>query len=210
MTYPFDDALRREIAGRCAAFPRLPAGEAARGLKPAAVAITLVEAEDGSGSAAFLLTRRAAGLRAHRNQWALPGGRCDHGETLIAAALRELREEIGLTVERDAALGMLDDYPSRSGYIITPVVVWAGSNPRIRANPDEVASVHRIELSEITRPDVVDFISIPESERRVVRLHIAGAIIHAPTAAVIYQFGELLAGRTTRVAEFEQPVFAWK
>lgn len=210
MTYRFDDTLRREIAGRCAAFPRLSHGEAARGLKPAAVAITLVEAEDGSGSAALLLTRRAAGLRVHRNQWALPGGRCDHGEMLVAAALRELREEIGLTVEPDATLGMLDDYPSRSGYLITPVVVWAGSNPPIRANPDEVASVHRIALTEITRPDVVDFISIPESDRRVVRLHIAGAIIHAPTAAVIYQFGELLAGRTTRVAELEQPVFAWK
>jgi 8-oxo-dGTP pyrophosphatase MutT (NUDIX family) len=210
MTYPFDDALRREIAGRCAAFPRLPVGDATRGLKPATVAVTLVEAQDGSGSAAFLLTRRAAGLRAHRNQWALPGGRCDRGETLVAAALRELDEEIGLTVHPDAVLGTLDDYPSRSGYLMTPFVVWAGSNPRIRANPEEVASVHRIALAEITRPDVVDFITIPESERQVIRIHIAGSTIHAPTAAVIYQFGELLAGRTTRVAEFEQPVFAWR
>lgn len=210
MSYPFDDALRREIAGRCAAFSRLPAGDATRALKPAAVAITLVEAQDGSGSAAFLLTRRAAGLRAHRNQWALPGGQCDRGETLVAAALRELDEELGLTVHPDAVLGLLDDYPSRSGYLITPVVVWAGSDPPIRANPEEVASVHRIALAEITRPDVADFVSIPESERRVVRIHIADSIIHAPTAAVIYQFGELLAGRTTRVADLEQPVFAWK
>jgi 8-oxo-dGTP pyrophosphatase MutT (NUDIX family) len=210
MTYRFDDALRREIASRCAAFPRLPTNRATHGLKPAAVAITLVETEDGSGSAAFLLTRRAAGLRAHRNQWALPGGRCDDGETLVAAALRELDEEIGLAVGPDAVLGMLDDYPSRSGYLITPVVVWAGPSPQIRANPDEVASVHHIALTEITRAGVVDFIRIPESDRRVVRLHIARSIIHAPTAAVIYQFGELLAGRTTRVAELEQPVFAWK
>jgi 8-oxo-dGTP pyrophosphatase MutT (NUDIX family) len=210
MIYPFDDALRREIAGRCAAFARLPADAATRALKPAAVAITLVEAEDGSGAAAFLLTRRAAGLRAHRNQWALPGGRCDDGETHVAAALRELDEEIGLTVPPDAVLGLLDDYPSRSGYLITPVVVWAGSSPTICANRDEVAAIHRIALTEITRPDVVDFIRIPESDRQVVRIHIAGHIIHAPTAAVIYQFAELLAGRTTRVAELEQPVFAWK
>ena len=210
MTYPFDDALRGEIARRCAAFPRLTASEATRGLKPAAVAITLIESEAGSGAAAFLLTRRAAGLRAHRNQWALPGGRCDDGETLVTAALRELDEELGLTIQPEAVLGALDDYPSRSGYLITPVVVWGGSSAPIHANPDEVASVHRIPLTEITRPGFVDFIRIPESDRQVVRVHIADSVIHAPTAAVIYQFAELLAGRTTRVAELEQPVFAWK
>ena len=97
-----------------------------------------------SGHTALLLTRRAAGLRAHRGQWALPGGRCDAGETPVEAALRELHEELGLALGPDAVLGLLDDYPTRSGYLITPVVVWAGAGAAMSPNPQEVASVHRI------------------------------------------------------------------
>jgi len=209
MTYPFDETTCREIAARCAIFPRL-AVEPAAGLKRAAVAIALVETERPAGQAAFVLTRRTADLRAHRNQWALPGGRCDAGETPAAAALREMHEEVGLDLGADAVLGLLDDYPTRSGYLITPVVVWAGEGARLRPNAAEVASVHRIPLAVVAAPDAFDFVTIPESERRVVRVRIDRHLIHAPTAAVIYQFRELLAGRTTRVADLEQPVFAWR
>jgi 8-oxo-dGTP pyrophosphatase MutT (NUDIX family) len=207
MNWPFDHATRRNIAARCAAFTRLPASEPAPALKRAAVAITLVEAAERT---ALLLTLRAAGLRAHRGQWALPGGRCDEGETPVTAALRELHEELGLDLKPDDVLGLLDDYPTRSGYLITPVVVWAATSAAISPNPEEVASVHRIALDEIERPDAFDFIAIPESTRRVIRFRHAGRFIHAPTAALIYQFREVLGGRDTRVAELEQPVFAWK
>jgi 8-oxo-dGTP pyrophosphatase MutT (NUDIX family) len=156
------------------------------------------------------LTLRAAGLRAHRGQWALPGGRCDQSETPAAAALRELHEELGLELKPADVLGLLDDYPTRSGYLITPVVVWAGKSAGISPNPAEVASVHRIALDAIEQADAFDFVAIPESTRRVVRFHHADQFIHAPTAALIYQFREVLAGRDTRVAELEQPVFAWK
>jgi 8-oxo-dGTP pyrophosphatase MutT (NUDIX family) len=210
MVQPFDDTTRRNIAARCAAFARLPASEPAPALKRAAVAIALVEAGDAADETALLLTLRAAGLRAHRGQWALPGGRCDEGETPVEAALRELHEELGLELKPDDALGLLDDYPTRSGYLITPVVVWAGASAAISPNPNEVASVHRIALENIERLDAFDFIAIPESTRRVIRFHHAGRLIHAPTAALIYQFREVLAGRDTRVAELEQPVFAWK
>ena len=54
------------------------------------------------------------------------------------------------------------------------------------------------------------FVRIPESERPVIRLRLMDQHIHAPTAALLYQFREVLAGRLTRVAEFEQPVFAWR
>jgi 8-oxo-dGTP pyrophosphatase MutT (NUDIX family) len=152
----FDDATRRNIAARCADFARLPGGEPASALKRAAVAIALVAAGDASGvnacgATALLLTRRAADLRAHGSQWALPGGRCDAGETPAEAALRELHEEVGLGLAPDAVLGVLDDYPTRSGYLITPVVVWASAHAALSPNPAEVASVHRIALSDIER-----------------------------------------------------------
>ncbi len=209
MTRPFDHATRRNIAARCAAFARLPASDPVPALKRAAVAVTLTEAE-AAGGTALLLTLRASGLRAHSNQWALPGGRCDEGETSAQAALRELHEELGLELGAGDVLGLLDDYPTRSGYLITPVVLWAGSGAALSPNPDEVASVHRIALDTIEDADAFSFTTIPESTRRVIRFRHAGQFIHAPTAALIYQFREVLAGRDTRVAELEQPVFAWK
>ncbi|WP_050419347.1 NUDIX hydrolase [Bradyrhizobium tropiciagri] len=209
MARTFDDATRRNIAELCAAFARQAAADAAPTLKRAAVAIALTEADDGNGTA-FLLTRRSARLRAHSAQWALPGGRCDAGETQPQAALRELHEELGLALSERDVLGMLDDYPTRSGYLITPVVVWAGAHAAITPNPDEVASAHRIGLDTIEPDDAFTFVTIPESARRVIRFRLGGQQIHAPTAALVYQFREVLAGRNTRVADLEQPVFAWK
>jgi 8-oxo-dGTP pyrophosphatase MutT (NUDIX family) len=209
MIRPFDDTTRRNIAELCAAFTRLPESEPAVALKRAAVALVLVEADDAAGTA-FVLTRRASHLRSHRGQWALPGGRCDEGETPVTTALRELREELGLALGEEHVLGLLDDYPTRSGYLITPVVVWSARGAVITPSPDEVASAHRIALADIERADAFDFTAIPESTRRVIRFRLDGQLIHAPTAALIYQFSEVLAGRATRVAELEQPVFAWK
>src|ERR1700686_3554714 len=165
MIWPFDEPSRRNIAARCAAFARLPESEPARGLKRAAVAIALVEAGDAASGTALLLTLRAAGLRAHRGQWALPGGRCDEGETPVMAALRELHEELGLELAAGDVLGLLDDYPTRSGYLITPVVVWAAASGAISPNPQEVASVHRIALDNIEREDAFAFVAFPESTR---------------------------------------------
>jgi 8-oxo-dGTP pyrophosphatase MutT (NUDIX family) len=216
MVRPFDDATRRNIAKLCAAFARLPPAAFTRlpsdetaTLKRAAVVIALTGSEAEAGTS-FLLTRRAAGLRSHSAQWALPGGRCDAGETQAQAALRELHEELGLELGEGDVLGLLDDYPTRSGYLITPVVVWVSTAAVIKPNPAEVASAHRIPLADIEPDDAFSFTTIPESTRRVIRFHFGALHIHAPTAALIYQFREVLAGRTTRVAELEQPVFAWK
>jgi 8-oxo-dGTP pyrophosphatase MutT (NUDIX family) len=208
MSYPFSPAMREVLSARCRAFPRI--AHEGEELKRAAVAITLVEADDGSGEVAFLLTRRAAQMRAHAGQWALPGGRCDPGETLEEAALRELHEELGLEVPTQDVLGVLDDYPTRSGYAISPVITWLDDASGMRLNPQEVASAHRFRLDQILGDDAVDFEVIPESPRPLVRLRVGEQHIHAPTAAVIYQFRELVAGRITRVADLEQPVFAWR
>ena len=209
MVRSFDDTTRRNIAELCAGFRRVKPEGAAPSLKRAAVAIALTRVEQGEGTA-FLLTRRAANLRSHSAQWALPGGRCDPGETQAQAALRELHEELGVELGEGDVLGLLDDYPTRSGYLITPVVVWVSTDAAIVANPDEVESVHHIALEKIERDDAFSFTKIPESTRRVIRFRLDGQHIHAPTAALIYQFREVLAGRDTRVAELEQPVFAWK
>lgn len=209
MILPFNAATRTMIETRLAAFTRIDKGQYASGLKHAAVALVMVKAATELETS-LLLTLRASGLRAHSNQWAPPGGRCDPGETPVQAAIRELHEELGLQLTRDDVVGVLDDYPTRSGYLITPVVMWAHDSVQLMPNPDEVASVHRIALSQIARPQAFDFVAIPESDRRLIRYSHFGHFIHAPTAALIYQFSEVLAGRTTRVAELEQPVFAWK
>ena len=165
-----------------------------------------------AGGAAFLLCRRAARLNSHSAQWALPGGRVDPGETVEQTALRELHEELGVTLGGDTVLGRLDDYPTRSGYVISPVVVWAGADVELRPNPDEVAHAYRIGIHHLCRPDSPQFVQIPESDRPVVQVPLGTDLIHAPTGAVLVQFRWVaVEGRLNeRVHEFEQPVFAWK
>jgi len=203
----FDEALLARARQNLAAFERRALD--VDGRKSAAVALVLLPDEEGRGC--FLLTKRAPTLRAHTGQWALPGGRIDAGESSRAAALRELREEVGLRLGEESALGVLDDYPTRSGFVITPVVFWAEAPGPLAPNPAEVARVHHVPLEALDAPDVPRFISIPESDRPVIQLPILGALIHAPTAAVIYQMREVVShGRSTRVDHLEQPVWAWR
>jgi 8-oxo-dGTP pyrophosphatase MutT (NUDIX family) len=212
------------------------------GRRHAAVAILLVDSEEGSdvddphlfedgdlsmvpsdttgldgrmsdvaGGAAFVLCRRSAGLNRHASQWALPGGRLDPGETVVDAALRETDEEIGVRLDESDVLGLLDDYATRSGYVITPVVVWGGPDIVFDPDPGEVFAAYRIGLHELSRADSPRFVSIPESDRPVVQVPLGGDLIHAPTGAMLVQFRWVaLDGRHhERVDDFEQPVFAW-
>lgn len=167
---------------------------------------------DGSaGGAAILLTRRGSRLSAHANQWAFPGGRIDDGETPLEAAMREAQEEVGIDLSEDHLLGRLDDYPTRSGYIMSPFVFWLGPDVEPVPNPGEVSSVHRISIRELTRPDSPRFVEIPESDRPVVQMPAGGDLIHAPTGAIMYQFRAVAYdGHDIRVDELEQPPFAWK
>lgn len=206
MTHRFDDELKTRLAARLAAFPREALDGA--GLKRAAVAIAIAPYKD---QAAFLLTRRVARLNAHAGQWALPGGRIDGNETPVEAALRELEEEVTLKLDAREVIGLLDDYPTRSGYLITPVVIWAADTSAMAPNPAEVASIHPIPLAELEREGSPEFLTIAESDRPVIRLHIGDAHVHAPTAALLWQFAEVgLRGRATRVAHLEQPLWAWR
>ena len=214
----FDDALREIIRSRLSAFERREPDGTSH-LKRAAVAICVAAREDPADTwgspddAAFLLTRRAPKLRAHSGQLALPGGRVDPGETIEQTALRELDEELGVSLGGDAVLGHLDPYPTRSGYLIAPIVVWTPRDTVVRPNPAEVDKLFRIPLSELRRPDSPEIFRIPESDRPVIRLPIPlmNTEINAPTAAMLYQFREVaLEDRATRVDHFDQPVFAWR
>ena len=166
---------------------------------------------DVAGGASFVLCRRSAGLNHHASQWALPGGRLDPGESPIEAALRETDEEVGVRLDESSVLGVLDDYPTRSGYVITPVVVWGGADIEMSPEPGEVLAAYRIGLHQLTRDDSPRFVSIPESDRPVVQVPLGGDLIHAPTGALLVQFRWVaLDGRVNeRVDHFEQPVFAW-
>jgi 8-oxo-dGTP pyrophosphatase MutT (NUDIX family) len=238
VTITYDDELREQIRARLAGHERRAVTDPTK--RHAAVALVLVDSDIGddrvdpapvddwidgrpipedldgrmvdvSGGAAFLLCRRASRLSSHAAQWALPGGRVDPGEIAVDAALRELDEEVGITLPDSAVLGLLDDYPTRSGYVITPVVIWGGGRLDPRPAPDEVVAVYRVGLHQLQRDDSPRFITIPESPRPVVQIPLGNDLIHAPTGAVLLQLRWLcLEGRHDPVDELEQPVFAWK
>jgi 8-oxo-dGTP pyrophosphatase MutT (NUDIX family) len=217
-----DDTLRAAFAARLARWPVRAIHDPS--LRRAAIAVTIVDAglgaalsglptrADWSDEAALLMTRRPAHMNRHAGQWALPGGRSDEGETAERAALRELHEEVGLRAEPADVLGRLDDYATRSGFVITPVVVWAGAARVLRPDPGEVASVHRVPLVEWLRDDapILDAPHEPDGAP-VLRMPLGDDWVAAPTAAVIYQLREvLLLDRPTRVAHFDQPRFTWR
>jgi 8-oxo-dGTP pyrophosphatase MutT (NUDIX family) len=189
-----------------------PASSEAMGGLPGPADASLTGSVAGTaGGAAVLLTRRAIRLQSHSGQWALPGGRVEAGEEALGAARRELHEELGLAVSDTALLGRLDDYPTRSGYVITPLVFWGGAEPALEPDPREVRSVHRVSFRELCRPDSPRFVSIPESDRPVVQVPVGGDLIHAPTGAILLQFRRVaIEGVIERVAHYEQPVFAWR
>ena len=221
ITHLTENNLRHRIRDNLNRFDRL--ASARNGLKKAAVAVTIVDHQHGVdfryrwpdesavGRPAMILTRRSAGLKNHAGQWALPGGRMEAGERPEDTVLRELEEEVGLRLESNRIIGRLDDYDTRSGFTIKPVVVWAGTHVDLIPNPGEVASIHLIPLSEFMRDDAPILTDIPESDNPVLTMPVGNDSIAAPTAAIIYQFREVaVLGNHRRVAHYEQPYFAWR
>lgn len=199
--------LEAVLRQRLDAFPRR-ALTAASSDRHAAVALVMLP--DPQGDACLIVTQRSAALRRHGGQWALPGGRLDDGEDVITAARRELAEEVGVELGPGAVCGQLDDFQTRSGFLITPVVLWSDKPQTMIPDPGEVAAAHLLTLDEASRPEAGQTEAIAWSEEPLFALAVLDTWIFAPTAAIIHQFVELAVhGRTTRVAHFEQPRFAW-
>ena len=210
MVYEFGEELRARLARNLEAHPRtvLTGPE----MRHAAVSVVVVPHPDGS-EACFWLTRRAAKLRRHSGQFALPGGRIDEGETALEAALRELEEEMGVKLGAGDVLGMLDDFGTRSGFHITPFVLWAGDDVVLDPDPMEVARVFHVPLADLDSPAIPKLVPSDTPGRHIMSAPIAtmGHEIYAPAAAMLFQFREIgLHGRVTRVAHFDQPAFARK
>ncbi|MDR8410070.1 CoA pyrophosphatase [Nonomuraea sp. 3-1Str] len=188
------DELRELVAARLAAFPRREAPPAP-GLRRAAVTVCVLE--DDAGDPYTIMIRRSPHGR-NAGQWALPGGRLDDGEQPVEAALRELAEETAVSGVRVA--GLLDDYVTDSGFVITPVVAFGGRQRPV-ADPREVASVHAVPLERFLAPGV------PRWSAGLLQMPLGPSIVvHAPTGAILWQFAEVaLRGRELRVFDVAQP-----
>jgi 8-oxo-dGTP pyrophosphatase MutT (NUDIX family) len=211
LTSAADGLNRRLIEARLASVfgGRAERADPPEGLRQAAVGIVLCQER---AHLRFLLTLRPSGMRRHANQYALPGGRVDEGETVEATVLRELEEELGLRLTREAVVGRLPDYDTRSGFRITPLVLWASKLSALTPSAEEVAEVFRIRVMALDGPSVPILLRDAGSEKPIIQLPLGDDhLIHAPTGAILYQFGQaVLAERYVDANQFEEPRFAWR
>lgn len=160
---------------------------------------------DMHGQPAVPIFQRTSDMSRHAGQMALPGGRLHEGEDAETCAIRELHEELGLAVGPDDIAGLLDDFDTRSGFTITPVVIYSGAAAAIlQPSKFEVAQLFVIPLEELR--SAVSQASHGQSSD--FSLQLEQVQVFAPTAAILYQFSEVaLDGRSARVADFYQPPF---
>jgi 8-oxo-dGTP pyrophosphatase MutT (NUDIX family) len=204
------DLLRQRLAGtaeqpRNLAQMSLPAGleklltpKLMASLRPAAVLIPILR---HAGGDTILLTRRADTLRNHTGQISFPGGRCDDTDaTLADTALRESLEEVGLPPAQVEVLGYLDDFPTLTGYRITPVVGLVTPPFTAVTDPGEVAAVFELPLAEVLKRErfvqktlIRDTVKLPFHELQHGEYRIWGA-----TAAILWHLHGVIAGELDR------------
>jgi 8-oxo-dGTP pyrophosphatase MutT (NUDIX family) len=196
--------LRDRIAANLAAFDRLTFE--GPDLRRAAVAILV--SPDKDGAPAYVLTRRARTLRRNSGNYALPGGGLDPGEDAVDAAIRETAEELGVALTREAALGLLDDFITLGGHLVTPVVLWSDEPLTLKPDPTEVALAWLVPLADLDHPEAPQREAHPDGGEPILRMFMRGRWINPPTAAWLYQFREVaLHGRATRVHAVGQPTW---
>lgn len=173
------------------------------GRRRAAVAIVLSPAR---GRITYVLTRRALTMRRNAGNYALPGGNCEAGEDAVATALRETHEELGVMLTRDHVLGMLDDFVTLGGHVVTPVAVWTGAPLKLRPDPTEVHQAWRLPVAQLDLAESPRFVPHPDGGAPILQMRARHGWINAPTAAWLYQFREVaLHGRSTRLDGVGQP-----
>jgi 8-oxo-dGTP pyrophosphatase MutT (NUDIX family) len=120
---------------------------------PPTLAAVLVALVERTGGYNVILTKRSNTLRRHKGQVALPGGRCDPGETPWTTALREAEEEIGLARGLVTLAGLSTPYRTGTGYLVTPVVGFVAPGFTLTPNPDEVAEIFETPFAFLMDPE---------------------------------------------------------
>ena len=167
------------------------------GGRPAAVLVLVVP--DESGEARIILTERATGGRHHSGEISFPGGRAEPDDPdLVATALREAAEEIGLR-PADAGVrvvGMMEPvWIPVSNYLVTPVVAVASASPSLVAAPDEVARIIEAPLDAFLGGAPIEIVerTIDDWTIRYGAYAIDGLSVWGATARILGQLGAILA-----------------
>lgn len=122
-----------------------------KGYHRAAVLVPIIL---GSETPELLFTKRTELVETHKGQVSFPGGMMDPGDgDVIRTALREAWEEVSIPDSAVEVMGMLDDLPTPTGFIITPVVGIIQQLPLLTPNIHEVADVFQVPLSFFANPD---------------------------------------------------------
>jgi 8-oxo-dGTP pyrophosphatase MutT (NUDIX family) len=194
-------ALKARIARHFQTFARLEIDP--EGRRRAAVAIVISPTDEGP---AYLLTRRAMHMRRGAGNYALPGGGIEPGEDPIDAARRETEEEVGVRLPRSAALGLLDDFVTLGGHVVTPVVFWTPRRLMLIPDPREVEQAWFVPLADLDHPLSPKRLNNPDGDPPLLRMFARGGWVNAPTAAWLWQFREVcLHGRDCRTDGVGQP-----
>jgi 8-oxo-dGTP pyrophosphatase MutT (NUDIX family) len=119
--------------------------------RPASVLVPVLRRPSGP---TLLFTRRRESLSRHKGQIAFPGGHRDAGETAVQAALREAAEEVALPRESVDVAGVMDDQPSVTNYVVTPVVGMIVDPPEAFSPQEtEVLDLFEVPLDRLLDPD---------------------------------------------------------